>query len=180
MADKLEILGVDRDEVYKALKTLKPKKGLDCHGIPPILLKHLRLQLVQPITALINKCLLTSNWVPDLKISKVIPIPKHNHASNMEDYRPISLISSISKVFERIVYNKIEHHLLLNNVLGMNQFGFRRGHSTSHAITKVVSEISVNRTKGNKVGLTLLDLSKAFDTIDHSILLQKNGSLWIL
>ena len=173
VTDKLEILKVDREEVYKALKTLKPKKGLDCHGIPPILLKMLKLQIVQPMTAFLNKCLQTSTWPCALKMSKTIPIPKKSHASNIEDYRPISLISSISKVFERIIYNRIEHHLNMNNVLGTNQFGFRRGHSTSHAVTKVISQICAHKAKGKKVGLTLLDLSKAFDTIDHSILLQK-------
>ena len=173
VTDVLTIGKVDREEVFKALKTLKPKKGLDCHGIPPIILKQLRLQIVQPMTALINQCVVESCWPSDLKISRTVPLPKNQNTSKVENYRPISLTSSISKVFERIIYNRIEHHLLINNVLGANQFGFRQGHSTSHAITKVVSQICLNRAKQKKVGLTLLDLSKAFDTIDHSILIQK-------
>ena len=148
--DVLTIGKVDREEVFKALKTLKPKKGLDCHGIPPIILKQLRLQIVQPMTALINQCVVESCWPSDLKISRTVPLPKNQNTSKVENYRPISLTSSISKVFERIIYNRIEHHLLINNVLGANQFGFRQGHSTSHAITKVVSQICLNRAKQKK------------------------------
>jgi len=173
VANKLNIVKLDRDEVFKALRSLKPKRGPDSYGIPPIILKELRLQLVHPLTVLFNKCLQTSTWPQGLKLSRVVPIPKTKEAANIENFRPISLVTSISKVFERLIHNKIEHHLLFNNVLTKNQYGFRHGHSTSQAISKMVSEICTGRAAGKKVAVSLLDISKAFDTIDSTILLGK-------
>jgi len=169
----LRLQSLERDEVFLALRSMKPKKGPDGVGIPPIILNKLRLQLVHPLTVFFNRCIQAAQWPDDMKISRVIPIPKKQGAIDVTDFRPISLVNSISKVFERLVYNKILHHLEINNVLSKNQFGFRRGHTTSHAISKLVSEININKFKGRKVALTLLDISKAFDTIDCDVMLAK-------
>jgi len=170
---KLVITKFKREEVFKALQNLKPTRGPDGYGIPPLFLKEMRLQLVQPLTCLFNKCLQISTWPQDLKLSRVVPIPKSKEAVNVENFRPISLVCSISKVFERLVHNKIEQHLLHNNVLAKHQYGFRHGHSTAQAISKMVSEICTNKANGKKVAVSLLDISKAFDTIDCEILLGK-------
>jgi len=169
----LRLQKFERDEVFLALRSMKPKKGPDGVGIPPIVLNKLRLQLVQPLTVFFNRCIESAQWPEGMKISRVVPIPKKQGAIDVTDFRPISLVNSISKVFERLVYNKILYHLEINDVVSKNQFGFRRGHTTSHAISKLISEISVNKSKGRKVALTLLDISKAFDTIDCDVMLAK-------
>ena len=111
---------------------------------------------------------------PDkLKIAKVIPLLKKGDDTIFHNYRPISILPAISKMFERVMFCHIHKHFHSNNIYYDNQYGFREKHSTELAtleiIDRIVQELDQSATPLN----IYLDLSKAFDTIDHNILLHK-------
>ena len=86
--------------------------------------------IVKPLTHLINQCLHTGVFPDNMKLAKVIPIYKKGDPLEMSNYRPISLLPSISKVIERVVFNQLNMYLYKNKIINANQYGFRAGHST--------------------------------------------------
>ena len=118
--------------------------------------------------------MLNTGTFPDkLNIAKVIPIFKKGDPSLFENYRPISLLPAISKVLEKIIALQLSSYFEKNKLLFDNQYGFRPKHSTEHAALELTDRIT-NKMDTNEIPLNIfLDLSKAFDTIDHSILLNK-------
>ena len=115
-----------------------------------------------------------SGVFPDeLKIAKVIPLFKGGKTHMLENYRPISILPLFSKIFEKLIYNRLYSFFEKNNVLYDKQFGFRRQHSTSHALNIAVSTITRSLDNKYKSLGIFVDFSKAFDTINHSILLRK-------
>ena len=114
------------------------------------------------------------------KISKTIPIFKAGDHACCDNYRPISLLSSISKILEKIIANSLVNHLEINNLLYENQYGFLRGRSTLHNITKLTCKISQDLNEKKFVVGVFLDLEKTFDTVSHDILLLKIEKLGIL
>ena len=111
---------------------------------------------------------------PDiLKIANVIPLYKKEHPMIFSNYRPVSLLCSLSKVLEKIMYNRVISLLNENDVLFKYQFGFRKSHSTYLALTVLMDKLIKSLENGNYVVGVFLDFSKAFDTVDHKILLAK-------
>ena len=107
------------------------------------------------------------------KTGKVSPIYKKDNKALIENYRPVSILPIFGKIFERIIYNRLYNFLTSKGVLQDEQFGFRKGHSTSAALNYSVRQIEEALNKKKHVLGIFIDLSKAFDTIDHQILLQK-------
>ena len=141
--------------------------------VPAIVMKQNIHALIKPLTYLIN-CSINKGIFPDeLKIAKVIPIYKSGDKTSIENYRPISVLSVFSKVFEKIMYNHLINFINKHNILYKYQFGFRKRHSTNHAIITLVDKISTALDRGNVVIGCFLDLKKAFDTVNHSILISK-------
>ena len=111
---------------------------------------------------------------PDrFKIAKVVPIFKCNDDTELNNYRPISVLPSLSKVFERVIFNQIHEYFNLHNLYYGNQYGFRKGHSTELAILEVIDRVTLSLDIGVTPINIYLDLSNAFDTLNHDILLQK-------
>ena len=124
-----------------------------------------------PLLHIFN-CSLKMGIVPDLlKIAKVIPIYKGGDSSEMNNYRPISLLSNFAKILEKIVHNKLTSFIESKNVMSSSQFGFRKKHSTLHPLTHFLNNISSTlNTKQHSI-VRFCDLQKAFDTCDSNILL---------
>ena len=129
--------------------------------------------LQKPLTHLINKSIHQGIFPDDLKIAKVFPVYKSGDKSNISNYRPISVLSFFSKVFEKIMYNHVIDFINTNNLLSKQQFGFRKHHSTNHAVITLIDQISAALDCGKAVVGCYIDLKKAFDTVNHRILIEK-------
>ena len=111
---------------------------------------------------------------PDsLKIAKVTPVYKSGDSSSLSNYRPVSVLPCFSKMLEHIMYTRLYNHLQENKILYSKQFGFQRGHSTDYAIIELVEQIYQNFEENKCTLGVFIDLEKAFDTVDHKILLRK-------
>ena len=166
-------MNIDEDAINKIIYNLPPKSSSGCDGISTKLLKVIAPVIIKPLTLLINQVLNTGTFPDKLKIAKVIPIFKKGDPSLFENYRPISLLPAISKVVEKIIALQLSSYFEKNKLLFDNQYGFRPKHSTEHAALELIDRIT-NKMDTNEIPLNIfLDLSKAFDTIDHSILLNK-------
>jgi len=163
----------DPEEISKIISLLKSKKSCGDDGISSSFLKETKSALKIPLSILINKSLETGQVPKSMKIAKVIPIHKSKNSELYTNYRPISLLPSFSKILEKIVHKRLYNFLDQHNVFFKSQYGFRPKHSTINAITELTSNISLNLDNNQHTVAVLLDLSKAFDTINHITLLNK-------
>ena len=131
------------------------------------------LPISKDLAVLINESFLTGTFPEKLKIAKVIPIFIKGLATSKSNYRPISLLSVFSKIFEKLMHKRLSQFLEICEVLFCMQFGFRTGHSTDHALISLTETIKSSLDK-NRFGCGIfIDLQKAFDTVNHDILLKK-------
>ena len=160
----------DSDEVLQHIHELENGKASD---IPIKLIKRSG-QLISPILSkYFNLCMQKGIFPSVMKIGKITPIFKKGCEENLENYRPISTLPLFGKLFEKIIYSRLYSFLTSRGILNENQFGFRKGHSTSHALNFSISEIRKSLVNDEHVIGIFIDLSKAFDTISHSKLLAK-------
>lgn len=126
-----------------------------------------------PLTHLINLSLSEGTFPSILKTAKVVPLHKKGDNTLPENYRPVALLSTISKIVERVVFNRILNFATKNNILSQAQHGFRKKHSTQTAIMAFLNDLYENINQKNKCVGLFMDLSKAFDLINHKILIEK-------
>ncbi|XP_076659970.1 uncharacterized protein LOC143363244 [Halictus rubicundus] len=142
----------------------KSSSGLD--EIPPIILKHMPRNLIIAYRILFNNCINNRYFPESWKTAKVLPTPKSgNPPDEIPSYRPISLTPAISKVFEAIIQKSIIQHTTDNRIIPDTQFGFKHKHSTTHAVHKIINDITTNVHTNKIVGACLIDIEKAFDSI---------------
>ena len=165
---------VDSGVVSQVLRKLEPKISCDINGFSPKLLKESSDMILKPLTHLINLSLTQGTFPCELNISRTCPIFKNGCRKDVSNYHPISCLLVLSKVFEKVVFNQLYDYLLLNNILTPNQFGFQPGKSsTIHPIIHILNYIAEAFNQNKLVVACFLDLSKAFDLINHRILLEK-------
>ena len=163
---------VTEKEVEFEISQLNGKKSSGYDEIPPKLVKNISKHIVKPLTYIYNQSLLTGVIPNDLKIALVTPVFKANHKEKFNNYRPISVLSCFSKILEKIMYKRVIKYLDKNNILFQSQYGFRKKHSTNLAIELMTKILQAIENGEYTVGV-FLDLAKAFDTVNHEILLRK-------
>ena len=129
--------------------------------------------IVSPLTYICNRSLATLEFPTRLKYAEVKHLLESGNNAELPNYRPISVLTSFSKIFEKIIYNRLYHLLSSNNILVRQQFGFRKNLSTTMATHNLLKEVLDALNNNYLVGGIFCDLKKAFDCVNHGTLLSK-------
>ena len=164
---------INTDIINNIIDSLAPKSSSGHDGISTKLLKTVKNSLLTPITIIVNQMINTGIFPDNLKIAKVNPVYKKDDDRQFTNYRPISLLSSISKIFEKVIFKQLYNYFHEKHLFYSSQYGFREKHSTEYAALELVDRITFEMDQSNTPISLFLDLSKAFDTLDHNILLSK-------
>ena len=170
---RFDFTPVTEKEVLDTLNTLSNKSSYGHDNLSTNLLKKIFSPLLKPLTIVINQSLRTGIFPSTLKIAKLIPLYKKDDPHSFGNYRPIALLPAISKLFEKILHSQVSDYFETNKLLYAGQYGFRSGHSCELAALELIdraSDLLVNKKDPFSV---FLDLSKAFDTLSHDILVEK-------
>jgi endonuclease/exonuclease/phosphatase family metal-dependent hydrolase len=161
-------------EVWSIVRHLNIKKASGPDNISNQVLRNLPNSTVRLLTSVFNACLDISYFPSSWKEAKIVPIhkPKADNSSP-KSYRPISLLSNIGKIFERLILSRLQEHEKANKIFIPQQFGFRSEHSTVQQILRITEEAQIGFNLRQSTGLVTLDLEKAFDSVWHDGLLYK-------
>ena len=161
------------EEIKKLVSTLPSKASSGHDNISNILLKEIVDPLAHVLMEVFNKSMAIGEFPSIMKLAEVVPLYKSKEHCLENNYRPVSLLTTISKILEKIMYNRVYSFLQATGQIYNNQYGFQANHSCEHAVGQVIGSVVKGLENHHYVACVLLDLSKAFDTIDHEILLQK-------
>lgn len=164
---------VSENLVMKLVDQLPNKKSCGVDGINNILLKKIKYSIRLPLCILVNESLKTGLFPDAMKIAKVVALFKKGDTLLADNYRPISLLSVISKILERVVNNQLYNYLNEHNILVETQYGFRKKHSTTNAVQHLTGEILSGFEKKFSTLSVFIDLRKCFDSCRHNIILDK-------
>lgn len=175
------------NEVRDTIDSIKKKKSKDYYNISITIVRNIKNLILVPLTRLINRCINENLFPSCLKVTKVIPIHKKGNVDDVDKYRPISITPIFGKILEKIMLKQLEEYVTKQNILNQRQFGFQHGKSTTMAINRLVDEVITCFETKQFLGCTFCDLSKAFDSINHNILINKlelyglsNGALQLI
>ncbi len=160
-------------EIYDIIRNLKPKTSFGHDGIDMNVIKNSIDYIALPLAHICNKSLISGIFPESMKIAKVVTIYKSGDAQNFTNYRPVSLLSQFSKILEKLFNNRLMDFIDKQNILYSGQYGFRNNLSTSLAIMDLVEEITSAMDNSMYTIGVFIDLQKAFDTIDHELLIRK-------
>ena len=158
------------DEIICIIKELKNGKSSD---IPITVIKRVKEIIAPHLCKLFNSCISTGTFPSCLKLGKITPIHKKGPKNEISNYRPVSTLPIFGKIFEKIIYDRLFSFAADRKILSDTQFGFRKKYSTSHAINYSVNLIKQFQLNGKDIIGIFIDLSKAFDTINHATLMTK-------
>jgi hypothetical protein len=164
----------------KQLRGLKTGKAVGLDNIPLRLLKDSACIVATPLTTIINASLRQGIVPDDWKSARVTPLLKKGKVEDLDSYRPISVLPIVSKLLERAVHTQLGEYSKEHNILSPYQCGFRKAHSTEFAALSPADTIRRNIEQGQLTGALFTDFRKTFDSIDHSVLLNKLSALGIV
>lgn len=164
---------ISKQNILNIVKTLKKSNSSGMDGISTNIIKASIDYILSPLTYVVNLSLSHGIFPEILKVAKVVPLHKKGDTNNVENYRPVSLLSTISKILEKVIFISITNFVSDNGILHEAQHGFRKGKSTNSAIYDFLNTLYEKMDSNNKCVGLFLDLSKAFDLVDHALLLIK-------
>ena len=163
----------DEREVESLISTLNPKKSSGPNSLPSLILFEFKAELSIPLSLLFNISINTGVFPSILKLSQTTPVYKKGSKITKSNYCPISLLSNINKLIEKMMFNRTYLFLENNKSIYNLQFGFRNKHSTGHALIEITEKIRNALDNGEIACGVFIDLQKAFDTVNHKILVNK-------
>ena len=160
-------------EVEKLISSIPKKKSSGHDEINNIILKELISYISVPLATIFNNSISNGVFLNLMKFGEIVPLYKGKSKDEVENYRPISLLMTTSKLLEKVIYNRVYQFLNQTGQLYQSQYGFRKNHTCHHAVGELISEIVKHLQKGNYTACLLLNLSKAFDTLQRSVIFAK-------
>ena len=170
---KFKFSNVTEDLVFKLLNDVNPDKAAGIDNLSGKFLKDGSSILARPISKICNLSIKYSLFPTDCQIAKLKPLFKNGSTTHPKNYRPISLLPLISKIIEKVIHDQTQEFLDANKVLYKFQSGFRKGYSTDSCLSYLNNKVATGFESGLHTGMVLIDLQKAFDTINHEILINK-------
>ena len=174
------LVPVDEGFVSQTIAKLRPSRAVGLDKLSARLLRDGCPVIAPVLTSLINKSLSDGAFPKLWKSAKVSALFKGGDKLSKDNYRPISILPTVSKIIERAVHLQLSNYLEHNNLLSTCQFGFRLGKSTSTALVNFTGHILSNMDSGKVTGAVFLDLKKAFDTVNHEFLIKKLKNLGVI
>jgi hypothetical protein len=163
----------NEDEITKLISELNPNKSCGIDLIDTFIIKQLAGPLAPILSNIFNKSMNTGRVPDKLKEAMITPVYKSDDRKSFGNYRPISILPIFSKILERIIYNRLLTYLDKMHILSSNQYGFRKNYSTYMALIELIDSLSHSIDNNEYTIGIFVDLSKAFDTVDHKILISK-------
>ena len=164
---------VSEVSLLKILKNMDENKATGLDNLSGKLLKDGATILAKPLSQICNRSIKYSTFLNDCKIAKLKPLFKRGSKTDPKNYHPISLLPLISKIIEKIIHDQTQNFQDKNNVIYKYQSGFRKFYSTDSGLSYLNNKIATGFESGLFTGMILIDLQKAFDNINHDILIKK-------
>ena len=162
-------------EIQLEILSIPNNKSHGLYSCATQILKCASDVLSNVLADILNSSIALGAYPSKLKMSKIIPIFKAEDETEPNNYRPISLLSNFTRIFEKMMYRRMKSFINEKEILNPSQYGFREEHSTQHAVIDIINTIQTNMDKRLYSCDVFIDLKKTFDTVDHAILLDKRN-----
>lgn len=167
------LVPTDKGEIVEIIKHIKPKETKDIYGFTTALLKRIGGEIAGPISTLVNKCMEEGVFPDELKVAVVTPIHKSNDRNVCSNYRPVSVLPAVAKIFEAVLRNRLTEYFQGFELFSQSQHGYRKNKSTTTALLQLVRGVGRALDDCQLAQVVACDLSKAFDMVSHKELLSK-------